>query len=100
MITFDYITKLPILIDLIINISYNSIFVIVNRFTKLFYFIFYIKNTDAKQLVYIFLRTIVNVYGLLAEIISDKGTTFVSKFWQSFMLKLRLNLKLTIAFRP
>ena len=39
------------------------------------------RDTDTEQLAYIFLKTIINVYGLLIEIISDKGTTFVSKFW-------------------
>ena len=81
MITFDYITKLPALADSVINIGYNSIFVIVNRFTKFFYFIPYIKDTDIEQLVYIFLKTIINVYKLPAKIILNKGITFTSKFW-------------------
>ena len=72
--------KLPILIDPATNTGYNNIFVIVDRFTKFSYFISYIKNTDVKQLTYIFLKTIVNVYGLPAKIILNKGTTFVSKF--------------------
>ena len=71
-----------------------------DRFIKFSYFIFTIENIDIKQLAYIILRTIVYVYKLLMEVISDKGIIFVSKFWQSFMVRLGLNLKLTIIFRP
>ena len=98
-ITFDHIVKLPILTNPAINIGYDSIFVIVDRFTKFSYFIPTTKNIDTKQLAYIMLRNIVNVYGLLIKIISNKGTTFTFKFWQSFMLKLKLNQKLTTVFR-
>ena len=93
------ITKLPISEDLVTYNGYNSIFVIVNRFTKFFYFISYNENNDAKQLAYIFLRQVLSIYDLPVKIISDKRSTFAFKFWQSFMLRLRLNLKLTTAFR-
>ena len=47
-ITFDHIIKLPIFTDFVIKTGYNNIFVIINRFSKFFYFILYNENTDAK----------------------------------------------------
>ena len=99
-ITFDFITKLPISEDPATRNGYDSIFVIVDRFTKFSYFIPYNEDTDAEQMAYIFLRHIVAIHGLAFEIISDRGTTFASKFWQSLMMRLGLNPKLTTAFRP
>ena len=99
-ITFDFITKLPISEDPATRNGYDSIFVIVDRFTKFSYFIPYNEDTDAEQMAYILLRHIVAIHGLAFEIISDRGTTFASKFWQSLMMRLGLNPKLTTAFRP
>ena len=50
-------------------------------------------------MAYIFLQHIVAIYGFIFEIISDKGITFISKFWQSFIIKLGLNLKFITAFK-
>ena len=66
--------------DLIIYNGYNNIFVIINRFTKFFYFIFYNENINAKQLAYTFLKHIVAIHNLLKKIIFDKEITFVFKF--------------------
>ena len=79
-ITFNFIIKLLILKDLTICNGYNNIFIIVNRFIKFFYFILYNKDTDIKQMVYIFLRYIIIIYGFIFEIISDKGIIFILKF--------------------
>lgn len=99
-ITFDFIVKLPPSIDPATGVHYDSIFVIVDRFTKFAYYIPIQESTDAEQLAYIFLRNIVSTHGLPNEIISDRGSTFASKFWQGLMAQLGLNHKLTTAFRP
>ena len=91
---------LLIFTDPVIKTGYNNIFVIVDRFTKFSYFIPTNENTDIKQLAYIVLKVIINVYNLLNKIVSDKKATFASKFWQSLMAKLGLNLKLTTVFKP
>ena len=60
-IIFDHIIKLPIFTNPVIKTSYNNIFVIVDRFTKFFYFIPINENTDVKQLTHIVLKVIINV---------------------------------------
>lgn len=99
-ITMDFITKLPLSEDPASGTFYDSILVIVDRFTKFSYFIPYQESTDAEQFAYLFLRNIVSVHGLPTEILSDRGPPFTSKFWQALMAQLGLNHRLTTAFRP
>ncbi len=68
--------------NLIINISYNSILVIINRLIKYAYFINYIKVLNTEDLIYIFLRIIFANHDILAEIISDWDKLFTFKFWK------------------
>ncbi len=57
---------------------------IMDRHSKYIYFVSYKESYIIEDLVYIFQWIITNIYGLLEEIINNKGTTFVSKFWTSF----------------
>ena len=95
----DFITKLLISEDPTIGTPYNSVFIIVDRFTKFAYYIPYQESSSAEDMAYIFLRNIVSVYGLLNEILSDRGIIFTLKFWQGLMSRLGLNHRLTTAFR-
>jgi hypothetical protein len=99
-ITMDFITKLPLSQDPATGEQYDSILVIVDRFTKFSYFIPYQEATTAEQFSYIFLRNIVSTHGLPAEILSDRGPPFFSNFWQCLMDRLGLNHRMTTAWRP
>jgi hypothetical protein len=66
--------------DLIIEVIYNSILVIIDRLTKFRYIILYKESSIAKDLTYIFLRIIISIYNILIEIISDRDKLFISKF--------------------
>ena len=50
----DFITKLPILIELYIGLEYNSIMVVTDRLTKFTYFIPYIEECIVEDLAYLF----------------------------------------------
>jgi hypothetical protein len=54
-ITLDFMTKLPLLEDLMIKVKYNNILIITNRLTKYAYFINYLESSNAKDLAYTFL---------------------------------------------
>ena len=54
-IMLNFIIKLFLFKDLIINISYNNILIIINRLTKYAYFINYLKVFNAEDLIYTFL---------------------------------------------
>jgi hypothetical protein len=99
-ITMDFITKLPLSEEPSTGIFYDSIMVIVDRFTKYSYYLPHREATNAEELSYVFYRHIVADHGLPKEIISDRGPTFAAKFWQALMAHLGLNHKLSTAFRP
>ncbi|SCO90090.1 uncharacterized protein FRV6_14218 [Fusarium oxysporum] len=51
-------------------------------------------------MAYIFYDRVVRERGLPKEILSDRGLTFASKFWQSLMALIGVNYRLMTAFRP
>jgi hypothetical protein len=99
-IAFDHITKLPPSREPITDTVYDSIFVITDRLTKYGYFIPYKEASNSEELAYTFLKVIVSNHRLPEEIVSDRGTTFASKFWQALMAQLGLKHKLSTAYHP
>ena len=79
-IVLDFITKLPLLKDLMTKVKYDSILVITDRLTKYAYFILYLESSNAKDLTYTFLRVIFANYRMPETIISDRDKLFTSKF--------------------
>ena len=51
-IAMDWIMKLLLLRESIINMVYNLILVIINKFIKYVYFLLYIKKSEIKEFVY------------------------------------------------
>ena len=82
------------------NKKYDSIFIITNYFTKYTYFIPYQEESNTEVLAHQFIKIVVSQHGLLDEIISNRGITFTSKFWQSLMGRLKVNHKLNTARYP
>jgi transposase InsO family protein len=99
-ITMDYIVKLPKSTDPLTNTVYDSILVVVDKLTKFARFIPYKEETDAETLAYTFLREIATNHGLPDKIITDRGSTFASKFWQALMAQLGTKHKLSTAYHP
>ena len=99
-VSLDFIVKLPSSKDPLTRVLYDSILVIVDRFTKFAYFIPYQEASSVDALAYTFIRTIVSNHGMPQEIISDRGTVFTSNFWQSLTRQLGSKSKLSTAFHP
>lgn len=99
-ISFDHIVKLPLSKEPMTNMVCDSIFVIVDRLTKQAIFIAYKEQSTAEELGYTLLKYVVSKHGLPAEIISDRGTTFVSKYWQSLAARMGTNHKASTAYHP
>ncbi|RFU77263.1 reverse transcriptase domain [Trichoderma arundinaceum] len=99
-VTMDHITDLPLSKEPLTGVKYDSIFVVVDRLTKQAYFLPHKKSHNAEELSYTYRRMIAANHGLPKEIISDRGPTFASKFWQELMAKLGTNHKLSTAYHP
>ena len=72
--------KLLKLKDLITGQKYNSIFIIINKFTKWGYFIAYIKEILAENIAQVYIKEVFLRYGVLNKIISNKNTRFMLAF--------------------
>ena len=65
---WDFIVKLLKLKDPIIRQEYNSIFIIINKFTKWGYFIAYIKEILAEDIAQVYIKEVFLRYRAPAKI--------------------------------
>ena len=93
-ISVDFITKLPL------AQGYDSILVVVDRLTKIVYFIPTTEKTLAEELARLFKDNIWKLYGLPESIISDRRLQSMVEIIQELNRILGIESKLSIAFYP
>ena len=93
-ISADFITKLPL------AQGYDSILVVVDRLTKIVYFILTTEKTSAKGLARLFRDNVWKLHGLPESIISDRGPQFVAGLMRELNQILGIKSKLSTAFHP
>ena len=59
----------------------DSIWVIVDRLTKLAHFISIKIKYSLQKLVELYIEKVVNLRGILSSIVSHKHSRFISRFW-------------------
>ena len=96
----DWIVKLPKSKDPLTGVQYDSIFVIVDRFTKYAKFEPYLESSSTDALAYTFTRIIIANHGMPRSIISDRDKWLTSKFWTSLMKNMGSKQVMTSAYYP
>ena len=93
----DFVTGLPILTDWKGD-SYDLIFVIVDRLTKMVHYKPVKITINTSGLAEVIINVIVRHYGLPDSIVTNQGLLFISKFWLLLCYFLGIKRKPSTAF--
>jgi len=91
-ISADFITKLPL------AQGYDSILVVVDKLTKMVYFIPTTEKTSAEELARLFRDNVWKLYRLSESIILDRGPQSVAGLMRKLNRMLGIKSKLSTAF--
>jgi IS30 family transposase len=91
----DFITGLPRTLR-----GYDSIWVIVDRVTKLAHFIPVKTTYKGSQLVELYMARIMSLHGVLKKITLDRRSQFTPRFWKSFHENMDTRLNFSSAYHP
>jgi hypothetical protein len=94
MITCDLIIDLPV------SEGFDSIFVVIDRYTKKTHLIPTNKDVDAEGIVKIFLNHVWKHHGTPKQVISDRGTQFTSKFMGQVLKRIGIKWSMSTAYHP
>jgi hypothetical protein len=90
----DFVTELPKCE------GYDAIWVVVDRLSKMQYFMPCQTTVDASELVEMFLKDVVRLNGLLKTVVSDRGPHFAAVFWKRLCKCLGVDRRLSMAYHP
>ncbi|MBW0495276.1 hypothetical protein O181_034991 [Austropuccinia psidii MF-1] len=91
-LSMDFITQLTL------SNSFDSILVIVDRFSKMAVFIPTMSSITSLDLAHLFIKNIFSSHGLPSSIVSDRGPLFVSSFWTNLCQKLKISRDLSTSY--
>jgi IS30 family transposase len=94
-IGMDFIVGLPRTCD-----GYDSIWVIVDRLTKVAHFILVKTTYSGAKLAELYISKIVCMHGIPNKIVSGRGTQFTSQFWQKLHESMDTKLNFSSAYHP
>ena len=80
--------------------GYDSIWVIVDQLTKVAHFLPVRTTYTGPQLVALYMERIVCLHGVPKKIVSDRGTQFISHFWQQVHSSLGIKLNFSTVYHP
>jgi transposase InsO family protein len=82
------------------QLGYDSIWVIVDRLTKVAHSILVKTTFSGPQLAEVYMSRIVCLHGVPKKIVSDRVTQFTSKFWERLHQTLDTQLRFSSAYHP
>jgi IS30 family transposase len=89
----DFIVGLPCT-----QVGYDSIWVIVDRLTKVAHIILVRTTYSGAKLAELYMSRIVCLHGVPKKIVSDRGFQFTSKFWEKLNESMNTRLNFSSAY--
>ncbi|KAG1964568.1 retrotransposable element [Pimephales promelas] len=93
-IALDFITALPP------SNGMTVVLTVVDRFSKAAHFIPLPKLPSAKETAVTVIDHVFRLHGLPMDVVSDRGSQFISKFWQEFCKLLGATVSLSSGYHP
>jgi hypothetical protein len=80
--------------------GHDAIWVVIDRLSKVAHFLAVRESITASQLAELYVSRIVVLHGVPKKIISDRGSLFTSKFWQSLQEAMGTHVSFSTAYHP
>ncbi|KAK9020566.1 hypothetical protein V6N11_010586 [Hibiscus sabdariffa] len=94
-ITMEFVTGLPMTPS-----KKDSVWVVVDRFTKCAHFLPVHTTYTYDKLAELYIREIVRLHGVPKSIVSDRDPKFTSRFWESLHTALGSRLNFSTSYHP
>lgn len=93
-VTMDFMVSLP---DCK---GYNSIMVVVDRFTKMAHFVPCTNTITGEETAVLYIDRVFRHHGIPTDVTTDRGTQFNSDFWKRFWAQLNVDVRLSTSYHP
>jgi transposase InsO family protein len=97
-ITMDFITDLPQ--SEMNGQTYDTILVVVDKFTKMVHYVPTHKDLTAKGLGELLHREVLRLHGTPRSIVSDRGPQFNAKYWETLCNQIQIRRRMSSAYHP